>query len=104
MTQAVCEGSGRAADPGAGRSPVEITHANAGKAERYAEMGVRELWRLHGRKGRKALRAELLALRAGRPPERLDASEVLEGLTPEDINEAVGEMWTGRPPSSECGQ
>ena len=77
---------------------VEITHANAGKAERYAQMGVRELWRLHGRKGRKEIRAELLALRAGRPPERLDASKVLEGLTPEDINEAVGEMWAGRPP------
>ncbi len=77
---------------------VEITHANAGKAERYAEMGVRELWRLHGRKGRKELRAELLALRAGHPPERLDASKVLEGLTPEDISEAVGEMWAGHPP------
>ena len=27
---------------------VEITHADAGKAERYAAMGVRELWHLHG--------------------------------------------------------
>ena len=78
---------------------VEITHADAGKAERYAEMGVRELWRLHGRKGRKELRAELLALHPGNPPRPLDASEVLEGLTPEDISEAVGEVWAGRVPT-----
>ena len=78
---------------------VEITHADAGKAERYAEMGVRELWRLHGRKGRQELRAELLALRIGHPPERLDASDVLEGFTPEDISEAVGEVWAGRIPT-----
>ena len=30
---------------------VEITYADKGKAERYGQMGVRELWRLHGRKG-----------------------------------------------------
>ena len=78
---------------------VEITHADAGKAERYAEMGVRELWRLHGRKGRQELRAELLALRPGNPPHSLDASEVLEGLTPEDIYEAVRELWAGQIPT-----
>ena len=78
---------------------VEVTHADAGKAERYADMGVRELWRLHGRKGLKELRAELLALRPGNPPHPLDASEVLEGLTPEDIGEAVGEVWAGRIPT-----
>ena len=68
---------------------VEITHADKGKTERYGEMGVRELWRLHGRKGTRELRAELLALRAGNPPRRLDASEVLDGLTPEDVCEAA---------------
>ena len=68
---------------------VEITNADKGKAERYGEMGVRELWRLHGRKGTRELRAELLALRAGSVPRRLDASEVLEGLTPDDVCEAV---------------
>ena len=78
---------------------VEITNADEGKADRYAEMGVRELWRLHGRKGLKELRAELLALRAGRPPYEIDASEVLEGLTPADISEAVGEIWAGRTPT-----
>ena len=68
---------------------VEITHADAGKAERYGEMGVRELWRLHGNKESWALRAEFLALRAGNAPRRLGASEVLEGLTPDDVCEAV---------------
>ena len=68
---------------------VEITSADAGKAERYGQMGVRELWRLHGRKGTRELRAELLALRPGGAPRELDASEVLEGLTPDDVCEAV---------------
>ena len=68
---------------------VEITHADEGKAERYGEMGVRELWRLHGNKESWALRAEFFALRAGNAPRRLDASEVLEGLTPDDVCEAV---------------
>ena len=78
---------------------VEVTHADEGKAERYAEMGVRELWRLHGRKGLKELRAELLALRPGNPPHPLDASEVLEGLTPEDIHEAVREVRASQIPT-----
>ena len=68
---------------------VEITHADAGKAERYGEMGVRELWRLYGRKGTRELRAEFLALRSGCAPRELDASEVLEGLTPDDVCDAV---------------
>ena len=68
---------------------VEITHADAGKAERYGEMGVRELWRLHGRKGTRELRAEFLALTPGSAPRNLDASEVLGGLTPDDVCEAV---------------
>ena len=75
---------------------VEITNADEGKAERYGEMGVRELWRLHGRKGTRELRVELLALRAGSVPRLLDASEVLEGLTPDDVCEAVEEVGASR--------
>ena len=75
---------------------VEITHADAGKAERYGEMGVRELWRLHGRKGTRELRAEFLALGpAGSPPRNLDASEVLPGLTPDDVCEVVDGVRLG---------
>ena len=68
---------------------VEITHADEGKIERYGQMGVRELWRLHGRRGARELRADFLALRPGRAPRRLDASRVLEGFTPDDVCEAI---------------
>ena len=68
---------------------AEITHADKGKAERYGEMGVRELWRLHGRKGTRELRVEFLALQPEMEPRMLDASQVLEGLTPDDVCEAV---------------
>ena len=77
---------------------VEITHADEGKAERYGQMGVRELWRLHGRKGVRELRAEFLALHPGNAPRRLDALMVLEGLTPGDVCEAVEEVGAGRTP------
>ena len=68
---------------------VEITNVDEGKVERYAELGVRELWWLHGRRGSRKLRIDFLALHANRPPRRLAASEVLEGLAPEDVIEAV---------------
>ena len=68
---------------------AEITSADAGKVERYGEMGVRELWRLHGRKGTRELRVDFVALKSGSAPRTLEASEVLEGLTPDDVCEAV---------------
>ena len=69
---------------------VEMTNADEGKIERYAEMGVRELWRLHGRpEDSWEFRADFLALHPGHAPHKLDASEVLEGLTPGDVCEAV---------------
>ena len=68
---------------------VEITSADEGKIERYADLGVRELWRLHGRPGAKDLRADFLALRRGAPPRRLAVSRVLDGLTPGDVCEAA---------------
>ena len=71
---------------------VEITSSDRGKVERYGEMGVRELWRLHGRKGTRELRADFLALFPEAAPRKLDASEVLDGFTPEDMCEAVEGM------------
>ena len=68
---------------------VEITYADEGKAERYRDIGVRELWRLHGCKGTTELRTEFFALDSGRAPRKLDTSVVLEGLTPGDACEAV---------------
>ena len=67
---------------------VELMDADEGKVERYAELGVRELWLLHARKGTRDFRVEFLSLHPGCAPRRLDASEVLEGFTPEDVYEA----------------
>ena len=75
---------------------VEITSADEGKAARYGEMGVREMWRLHGRKGTKELRAEFLALQPGTGPRMLETSQVLEDLTPDDVCEAVEGVRVGR--------
>ena len=74
---------------------VEITNVDASKTERYAELGVRELWRLRSHKKSWEFRAEFLALRPGRAPRRLDASEVLAGLTPDDVRDAVDEVRDG---------
>ena len=91
---ALAEGEA-AADAFLERTPLdlvveaEITHGDESKIGRYADLGVRELWRLHGRKGTRDLRVEFLALRPGTMPRELAASEVLGGLTPDDICEAV---------------
>ena len=74
---------------------VEITNVDASKTEHYAEMGVRELWRLHGDRKSWEFRAEFLALRPGSAPRRLHASEVLEGLTPDDVRDAVDGVRDG---------
>lgn len=68
---------------------AEITNSDEGKIGRYAEMGVRELWRLHGRKGTRELQVEFLALGPGMKPREFSASAVLGGLTPDDVCEAV---------------
>ncbi len=68
---------------------VEITSADEAKVERYAELGVRELWRLRGRRDSREVEIDFLALTPDRPPRVLDASEVLDGLTPADVCEAV---------------
>ena len=68
---------------------AEITHADEGKIGRYGDIGVRELWRLHGRKGSRDTEIEFLGLRPGTAPRRLAASAVLAALTPGDVREAV---------------
>ena len=68
---------------------VEITSADEGKIERYAGLGVRELWRLHGRKGTRDLQVDFLALRPGTAPRPIPASVVLGSLTSDDVCEAV---------------
>ena len=74
---------------------VEITNVDASKTERYADLGVRELWRLRSPKKSWEFRAEFLALRPDSAPRRLDASEVLAGLTPDDVRDAVDGVRDG---------
>ena len=74
---------------------TEITSVDEGKIERYAGLGVRELWRLRGRQGTYELAVDFLALRAGCPPRQLAASVVLEELTPNDVCEAVATVRLG---------
>ena len=74
---------------------TEITSFDEGKIARYRDLGVRELWRFRGRKGTYDLETDFLALRAGRPARRLAASEVLAGLTPDDVCEAVDKVRFG---------
>ena len=74
---------------------VEVTHADEDKIERCAELGVRELWRLHGRADSRELRVDVLALRANAAPRELTASEVVPGITPGDVCEAVDGVRAG---------
>ena len=93
--RAALAGGEDAADAFFARTPLdlvvetEITNADEGKIERYAELGVRELWRLQGRKGARELHVDFLALRPGTTPRELAASEALDGLTPGDVRDAV---------------
>ncbi len=71
---------------------VEMTNADEQKIERYGDLGARELWRLRHRPGDEIPEAEFLALRPGARPRRLTASNVVGGLTPGDVREAVSGM------------
>ena len=68
---------------------VEITSADESKIERYADLGVRELWLLKDPEGSGTPRAEFLALRSRTAPRRLASSAVLRSLTPDDVCEAI---------------
>ena len=68
---------------------VEITNVDEGKIVRYGDLGVRELWRLRGSRKAAVLGVDFLALGKAAAPRKLDASEVLHGLTAADVRDAV---------------
>ena len=68
---------------------VEITNADRDKIDRYGDLGVRELWLLRHRGGGDVPEPDFLALRPRTRPRPLAASNVLGGLTPADVREAV---------------
>ena len=75
---------------------TEITSADEGKIERYGQMGVRELWRLRGRRTPRDLEVDFLALTPDGPVQPLVVSKVLEGLTPSDVRDAVEPVRASR--------
>ena len=75
---------------------VEVTSVDEGKAERYGQMGVREMWRLRTRRGSRETDADFLMLRPDAPPQPLRASQVLEGLDPADVREALAQLPAAR--------
>lgn len=77
---------------------VEITNADEGKIERYGQIGVRELWRMHGRQGTRDLQVDFLALGHGSKPRPIPASHVLGGLNEGDVREAVDGVRFGMTP------
>ena len=74
---------------------VEITHADQSKMARYADLRVREMWRVHAEKGSRAFEIEFLALHPGESPRPLIASAVLEGLEPDDVRVAMNKARLG---------
>ena len=75
---------------------VEITHVDEGRIERYGALGVREFWRIRGRRDEREVAVDFLALPPDGPPRPLAASVVLDGLTPGDVGEAVEPVRLGR--------
>jgi Uma2 family endonuclease len=71
---------------------VEITNADEGKIERYADLGVREIWLLQDQAGSDVPSAEFLALRPRTASRRLTSPNVLRGLTPDDVRQAVADV------------
>ena len=80
---------------------VEVTHADAGKVERYRDLGVREFWRVRGSRGsraRAAVEVSFFSLTAGSEPKPLEVSTVLPGLLPVDVRQAVEAVRRTRDP------
>ena len=80
---------------------VEVTHADAGKVERYRDLGVREFWRVRGSRGprgREEVEISFFSLTAGSEPKSLEVSTVLPGLLPVDVRQAVEAVRRSRDP------
>jgi len=65
---------------------VEVTHFDSKKPQRYSELGVREMWRVDARKGRKQIQVEILDLQDAIRP--MGESLVLDGLASSDLPKA----------------
>ena len=77
---------------------VEVTHADAGKVERYRDLGVREFWRVRGSRVEEEVEVSFFSLTAGSEPKPLEVSTVLPGLLPVDVRQAVEAVRRTRDP------
>ena len=66
---------------------MEATHFDKDKPQRYAELGVCEMWR-DGKKGSKQFHIEILDLLGGNTHSVIMKSLMLDGLTSSDLPEA----------------
>ncbi len=73
---------------------VELTHFDRGKAERYGQIGVRELWQIRVVGAPAEVSVEMLKLDPREAPEPVRISQVLSGLTPKQVAEAVAAVST----------
>lgn len=68
---------------------VELTHAEAGKPERYGQLGVSEIWLLEANRKGEIAGAKFLALHPTHAPQPIQVSRVLPGIKPAQIVEAI---------------
>ena len=77
---------------------VEVTHADAGKVERYRDLGVREFWRVRGSRSREEVEVAFFSLTAGSEPKPIEVSTVLPGVLSVDVRQAVEAVRRSRDP------
>lgn len=76
---------------------VELTHADRDKARRYGQLGMKEIWQLKAKKKTRDITSvEFLRLHPARSPEALSVSQVLPGLTPSQVREAIANLKFAR--------
>ncbi len=68
---------------------VELTPVEAGKPDRYGQLGVSELWLLTPNRKRRIIGAKFLALQPSEPPQSIHVSRVLPGILPEQLVQAI---------------
>lgn len=73
---------------------VEVTHFDRKKPQRYARLGVREMWRVNARRGSKQVQVEILDLQDSKGPKPIVKSLVLDGLSSLDLPKAY-HSWPG---------
>ncbi len=78
---------------------VEVANADEDKPNRYARIGVKEMWRVYGKMGSDRFSVEILNLQEGNGPRPVENSLVLEGLDPKILPDAFrlarGNDYTG---------